>query len=59
MKLTREFIEAIEQHLQLVDTLGVNHPDTMRTMVTVEHNSLLKGAVTHSKAAQKEKAPRH
>jgi hypothetical protein len=33
MNLTREFVEAIERHLQLVDTLGVNHPDTMRTMV--------------------------
>ena len=28
-----EFMEAIERHLRLVDTLGMDHPETMRAMM--------------------------
>ena len=33
MNLTPEFMEAIKRHRRLVDTLGMDHPDTMRAMM--------------------------
>jgi|GEM_PF-458634 len=33
MKPTPEFIEAANRHLQLVETLGMDHPDTMQAMM--------------------------
>jgi hypothetical protein len=33
MNPTPEFMEAIKRHQRLVDTLGMNHPDTMRAMM--------------------------
>lgn len=35
MNLTPEFIEATERHQQLVETLGMDHPDTQRAMTLV------------------------
>lgn len=32
MTPTPEFMEAIERHLRLVDTLGMDHPETMQAM---------------------------
>ncbi len=33
MNPTPEFMEAIKRHRRLVDTLGMDHPDTMRAMM--------------------------
>lgn len=33
MNLTPEFINAIRRHRQLVEILGMDHPDTMRAML--------------------------
>lgn len=33
MNPTPEFMEAIRRHRRLVDTLGMDHPDTMRAMM--------------------------
>jgi hypothetical protein len=35
MKPTPEFMDAIERHRRLVETLGMDHPDTMREMLLV------------------------
>lgn len=33
MNPTPEFMEAIKRHRRLVDTLGMDHPDTLRAMM--------------------------
>ncbi|MCM8600056.1 MAG: hypothetical protein NFW04_15600 [Candidatus Accumulibacter sp.] len=33
MNLTPEFMAAMKEHRRLVDTLGMDHPDTMRAMM--------------------------
>jgi hypothetical protein len=35
MNPTPEFMAALERHLRLVDTLGMDHPDTLRAMILV------------------------